>query len=389
MKDSEDTWTSIISSAYNGESTGKTAYTGGLILGKILYSAGYGTGGNYAAGANTSAIYEAFPFSFRYSSNCATTLTASKPVYLVGTVNITDGLFYLDTTQWWTQTEPTSEDGKVYILVGQAYSTYQVWLATENTAYQYYDGQFQKLEDIETKIAKTAADDARESADNAAAQAALAASSASQALSNAAQAQTAANSAFSSATTAYNQLSQVQQVIDVLNWAAEHGTYTQTTDTSVQNGVYYFTLSDGKYQLVTNPSGNPHAQGWYVLTGTDASISTYIATHLALTDDGLFIQLDDSSTRLQITGTGIYLWTPSGRIAQYTSEVVLGAENGVHIVLSPTNGLEFYEGEEKVAWITSNVLHISQAEIESSLRVGKFMWKVQGSNRISLVYSPS
>ena len=164
MKDSENTWSCFYSGAYKVANTGKPAYTGGFILGKILYSAGAGaqtsdssldTYYNYKSGVNTSTIYDAYPVDLRYSTNCASTLTSQRPVYIVGTIE-NDGLFHLDVSQWYTQTEPTYADGKVYVYVGMAYSTYQVWLSTENPAYMFYNGEFilydkaQTLQNINT-----------------------------------------------------------------------------------------------------------------------------------------------------------------------------------------------------------------------------------------------
>ena len=156
MKDTDSTWSSLFGSAYNGTATGKTACTNGFHLGSILYSAGAPSGGNYAAGANTSTVYDGYPLDFRYSSNCASTLVSYKPVYLVGEMH-DDGLFYLDET-WWTQTVPTAEDGKTYVYVGEAYSSYQVWLSVENPAYQYYEGKFRKLSEVEEMKAAKVAD---------------------------------------------------------------------------------------------------------------------------------------------------------------------------------------------------------------------------------------
>ena len=155
MKDTDSTWSSLYGSAYNGTGTGKTVCTTGFILDSILYSAGAPSGGNYAAGSNTSTVYDGYPIDFRYSSNCATTLTAYKPVYLVGEIH-SDGLFYLDQT-WWTQTVPTTEDGKTYVYIGEAYSTYQVWLSVENKAYQFYDGAFITYDEVQNAKAKKVA----------------------------------------------------------------------------------------------------------------------------------------------------------------------------------------------------------------------------------------
>ena len=143
MKDTANTWVSIATSG--GTGTSKGAYTGGLYYDKIIYHSSSST---YVSGKTSSTVYDSYPLDFRYSTNCGSTLINRKPVYLVGTINQNNGLFYLDQTQWWTQTVPTTADGKTYIYVGDAYSTYQVWLLTENKAYQYYDGKFITLEEI-------------------------------------------------------------------------------------------------------------------------------------------------------------------------------------------------------------------------------------------------
>lgn len=112
--------------------TTKTRSTNGFLIGADVY---YATTGPYSAGTiipNTSYFYESTYSALvdlRYSTNAGSTLTAGKPVYLVGTVS--NGLFYLDTT-WWTQTTPTTEDDKVYIYIGQAYDTYRCSLASKN-----------------------------------------------------------------------------------------------------------------------------------------------------------------------------------------------------------------------------------------------------------------
>lgn len=239
-----------------------------------------------------------------------------------------------------------------------------------------------------------------------------------------------ANNAFNYASSAFNQLSEVEKVMDVLNWASEHGKYVITADTEVEEGKWYFdgtfalttdtalnstktyyTYSSGVYTAVDEPDvlyigtyyegifdvvANPSSPaGYYELSGVDAAISNYVMSHMALTNDGLFIQLDNSSTRLQVASNGVYLWTPSGRIAQYTDKIILGIENDIHVTVSPINGLGFYQGQEdpddpsvnRVAYISANKLYISSAEITQELRVGNFVFKPR-SGRFTLQYSP-
>lgn len=139
MKDSDTTWASFTTT--DGTGTSKARNTVGFIPGKIFYMS---ANANYAAGAACSTCFDSYSIDLRYSTNCGTTLVAGKPTYLVG--QLINGLFYLDAT-WWTQTEPTTEDGKVYIYLGVAYNTYCIYLIGENPMFVYYDGKFQLRDD--------------------------------------------------------------------------------------------------------------------------------------------------------------------------------------------------------------------------------------------------
>lgn len=158
MRDTETTWVSLYSSAYNGINQGKVRYEGGLKLGEILYSAG---SGNYASGTSTSTTYSAYNVDLRYSMNMAAAGAASyKPVYLVGEIH-DDGLFYLD-ENYWTD-DPTDISGKVYVFIGTCSNNYSggkgysAWLSSENTAYTFYDGEFIRYEDAQAYEAKKTA----------------------------------------------------------------------------------------------------------------------------------------------------------------------------------------------------------------------------------------
>ncbi len=76
-----------------------------------------------------------------YNFNSA--LTAWLPLYWKGKVK-SDGLFYFNQadgyTGWYTQTLPTSEDGFVYVYVGNVRSTYAIGLSLEHPAYWFKNG---------------------------------------------------------------------------------------------------------------------------------------------------------------------------------------------------------------------------------------------------------
>lgn len=136
MQKADGKWESFTTTS--GTATTKAKNTNGFRLGRIwVYN--YNETINSGSLTRNDCLYDCIPLTLTYSTNCGTTLTARKPVYLVGTINSNDGLFYLADT-WWTQTEPTTEDGKVYIYLGDAYSTSAIYKVAHNTAYWYKDG---------------------------------------------------------------------------------------------------------------------------------------------------------------------------------------------------------------------------------------------------------
>ena len=135
MEDSSGCWQSLTTAT--GTGTSKVKNPSGYRLGKILYYSGAAK----SSGANidSSAGYITQFFDARNSFNSGTTLTSYMALYLVGTVNDSTGLLYLDDT-WWTQTLPSTQDGKVYIYLGHSYDNYRMWLAPYHPIYEYVNG---------------------------------------------------------------------------------------------------------------------------------------------------------------------------------------------------------------------------------------------------------
>lgn len=122
---------------------------------------------------------------------------------------------------------------------------------------------------------------ARDAADAAEADAVRAHAAADSAASSARTANGAANSALT-------QLSIVEDVAGTLQWISDHGTFTATTDTTVQEGVVYFAYDGGDYVPIAEPTGNPSAQGWYVLDVSESQ-TEYVMSHIAVTSRGLWV----------------------------------------------------------------------------------------------------
>lgn len=124
------------------EATTKTANTNGFILNQIRY---YGYTTTLSSGALTAEnkVYSKYDgVRMSYSTNCGTAPAWSLGtwIYLVGTLGA-DGLFYLDTTQWWADALPNSNDGKLYIRLGTVTTSNTSQIAfLEDRPIFYHDG---------------------------------------------------------------------------------------------------------------------------------------------------------------------------------------------------------------------------------------------------------
>ncbi len=110
----------------------------------------YGTTTSVAAGSrpSTSYLWQQYSFSLGYSFNngSALTLTSWEPVYIVATPQ-SDGSAIIDSTTPYTQTLPTTEDGKIYIYLGVAYSATQVEMLINHPVYWYKNGRVRPYTD--------------------------------------------------------------------------------------------------------------------------------------------------------------------------------------------------------------------------------------------------
>lgn len=192
--------------------------------------------------------------------------------------------------------------------------------------------------------AATAAQAAQSSADAAASSAASAQSSANQAITDAGNAataannaqtsannaQTSANNAQQSASNAHLQLSVLEQVLNTVNWITQHGTYRLTTDSAVVSGKAYFILSGGNYLPVTNPRDEDISTYYELII--DEAVTNYVASHLSLTDDGLYVILNNSSYRLLVASDGVSVLDEYGNtVTKYGSNIRFASDRPQYI----------------------------------------------------------
>ena len=120
--------------------TTKTVNTRGFLLGSIKYYSTTTVVANGADIASNTLYTQSTSVDMRYSTNCGATpaWTAGSYIYFVGTIGV-DGLFYLDSTTWWTDTLPTTNDGKVYVRLGRFVEDAKITLDLEHPVF-YHDG---------------------------------------------------------------------------------------------------------------------------------------------------------------------------------------------------------------------------------------------------------
>ena len=140
MQKPNGTWEKVTATnATYSTGTAKSVNTSGFLLANgVKY---YTTTTTVAGGSTTSSIQsQSASVDMRYSTNCGATpgWASGDIIYFVGTIGA-DGLFYLDTTTWWTNTLPNSNDGKIYIQLGQYTDVYKISLMMNNPAF-YHDG---------------------------------------------------------------------------------------------------------------------------------------------------------------------------------------------------------------------------------------------------------
>ena len=253
--------------------------------------------------------------------------------------------------------------------------------------------------------------------------------SANEALQNAASAATSANGALT-------QLGTVEDVIGTLAWISEHGTYGLTEDIEIKPGKTYYTRSqEGSsyvYAVVTAPESNPSEAGYYELKDVDESVSNYVSTHLALTNDGLFILMDNTGTdsdgyKLKLNNMGAYIIDRYGKeIATYGAETVIGNQNernvqmdnssvnirngssvlasfGERTVIGPENGSHIEMNGSKmsfkananteVAYVAvdpgtnESVFYMNRAIVVQDLLFGDWQWKSRANHNLTLKWT--
>ena len=157
-----------------------------------------------------------------------------------------------------------------------------------------------------------AAEDAQQSADDA--------------LASAQNAQQSADSALVS-------LSTVEDVVDVLNWITAHGTMTANGSTPLDPSKVYFIRDNNgdyvvgsyHYSIVAEPKAEDRTS--YYTLSVDESIQNYVATHVVVDAEGLWLVPDSGGNKVLIA-------TGSGSVYTTAGTYIIGKVNGLDTVFA-------------------------------------------------------
>lgn len=109
-------------------------------FGRIVYMTGTtNVNAGSAVGATVTWDQYALALGYSFAKGSALAMTYPKPVYLKCAPQ-TDGSAIIDSTTPWVQDLPTTEDGKIYIFLGVAYSATNIELQIKHPVYYYKDG---------------------------------------------------------------------------------------------------------------------------------------------------------------------------------------------------------------------------------------------------------
>ena len=125
-------------------------------FGRIVY---LGNSTSYVAGATVTATavwgQYAFNLGYSFSKGSALTMTYPKPVYVKAAPQ-SDGSAIIDSATPYVQDLPSTDDGKIYIYLGVAYSATNVEMVINHPIYYYKDGAIREWSNAPAAIASVA-----------------------------------------------------------------------------------------------------------------------------------------------------------------------------------------------------------------------------------------
>lgn len=186
---------------------------------------------------------------------------------------------------------------------------------------------------------------------------------------------------------------------------------TKTDDYIVDSGTTYYTVSVVEepsesdldlyyekkvfYTLEGTPvlKPNPELMSTYYKLNISDALSTYVASHLSLTNKGLYLMTDGSPYKILITSSGVQIIGNNGIVAEYGPRTIIGNALQYHIEITPSHAsdgrprLSFMNNQTEIAYLSNNELYIPRAVVVESMQVGYWRWIEQtGTENLNLFW---
>lgn len=219
---------------------------------------------------------------------------------------------------------------------------------------------------------------------------------------NADEAKAQASNATKYANSALDQLSVVQDVVGVLNWASQHGSFDKTTDTTIQEGKVYFVYDSvaGDYTPVVSPDESQLSTYYELTIDEDEAMESFIMSHLAVTSRGLWVLPNGINTgsvtpasgeteadakarlgnnyKVLLSSDGMYVYDGAGvLVTTYGESITFSANrvqyignNNAYIIFNPANGGTLTIGGASIS-LGSKTLDEALTDIEATAESAK------------------
>lgn len=168
-------------------------------------------------------------------------------------------------------------------------------------------------------------------------------------------------------------------------------------DRYYRDDISTYTVHAGAWEAGLYEQVDPY----YEMTLTD-DIDKYLATHLALTDDGLNVMRDAESPRLLISNDQVQVIGPDGRIiASYGATVTIGDKSGFNAEFDSDSLTFFFGNQEMASFGNAGTVEepdwrmfIDNAQATNSLIMGGdednpdriWQWTVRDNGNLAAVY---
>jgi len=171
------------------------------------------------------------------------------------------------------------------------------------------------------------------------------------------------------------------------------GEYVATEDTAYVFGKAYYAYESDEYSISVEldasdyyDKGNPTSQGLYEL---DDTVRNYLASHIAMTDEGLLISADDTGYHVRLGATGMQVIDPYGKVVGiHGATIQLGSTDGIYLEIT-NSMLAFKTGSQRMAYFGLNEngiweMHIANTYVDDMLRFGDYAWVKRSNGNMTI-----